>query len=979
MKTRTKGAAWRRLLTWGATAPFLAVSLFLGQAQAQEAEDGYLNLVAYWNFDNGAEIDDDAVITDEVAGIEGLIEGTILSTEGRTGEDGDNAIDLGEEPDGQIIIEAIEDEDFFLKPASDFDKLTVSFWQKLHKVQNSSTFWFGAPSAGANNRNAQAHVPWGNNAIYFDTAGCCNGGTQRINKGWNADEFLKWHHYTFVKDGPNKRIYIDGNLWHQGRNTLALKSDWSMATIGAEQGGGNKTPGILDDFAVFASALTEDEIKKLAAGTKPGALEDRSYSFPRVVNFSGSMGGFSVQINDITRGGSIKADPDSVSATLNGEAAELVVSKDGNVTSVSHSTAAPLPPGSSHTVVLTFKDTEGNEGSSEHNYSVSNYGLIKAGFAVDEADVDKSESGWLVNTTQISQGQGIGNIHGNSTVLAEKQIDGGFIDASTEEPYLNEADPDSFEGWSYYYMTSEVINFNQDAPNNVGNFTSANGYEDLEIPGIPGWGDSTDGIASEFLTYAYLKKGAYTFGVNSDDGFQFSTGADWKDSSAVLGGFNGGRGANDTIFQTYVEADGYYPIRVVWYEGGGGANVEVFHVNAAGDKILLGDPDNDEAIKCYVVGGVPLEESTTDRPTTGRSYLLSIDPPNGEKLVRSSKITAVISDGDKVGVDKASIKLSVDGESADADVESKDGLITVSYTPAAGLAVGPHTASLTFSSGGADSVTDWGFSIPTIYSREGDVPTEAQGGLTVREYHGIGTTSIATLKAQAKFPESPDVAAIAPYFEWPQSGDIEVNPAGNVRDNYGWHLSGYIHPPETGEYIFFVATDDNSELWLSTDSDPANASKIAQESTWHGVRQYVPQGQEETSAPIFLEKGKAYFIECFAKEGGGGDNMAVAWSLPSDEGADVEAGGLPISGEYLSPFTWTGPETPELGATAPAGVTNSTDFTVKATINNGQNVKVAEFTKLEVGGKDILGDAEVTLGGFPARSVSTPLATPLNS
>ena len=126
----------------------------------------------------------------------------------------------------------------------------------------------------------------------------------------------------------------------------------------------------------------------------------------------------------------------------------------------------------------------------------------------------------------------------------------------------------------------------------------------------------------------------------------------------------------------------------------------------------------------------------------------------------------------------------------------------------------------------------------------------------------------------------------------------------------------------------------------------------------------MPQGQEETSAPVFLEKGKAYFIECFAKEGGGGDNMAVAWSLPSDEGADVEAGGLPISGEYLSPFTWTGPETPELGATAPAGVTNSTDFTVKATINNGQNVKVAEFTKLEVGGKDVLGDAEVTLGGI---------------
>ncbi|MCH2612371.1 MAG: PA14 domain-containing protein [Pirellulales bacterium] len=955
MKTRTKSAAWRRLLTWGATAPFLAVSLFLGQAQAQEAEDGYLNLVAYWNFDNGAEIDDDAVITDEVAKIEGLIEGTILSTEGRTGEDGDNAIDLGEEPDGQIIIEAIEDEDFFLKPASDFDKLTVSFWQKLHKVQNSSTFWFGAPSAGANNRNAQAHVPWGNNNIYFDTAGCCNGGTQRINKGWGAAEFLKWQHYTFVKDGPNKRIYINGNLWHQGRNTLPLKSDWSMATIGAEQGGGNKTPGILDDFAVFASVLTDDEIKKLAAGTKPGALEDRTYTFPRVVDFAGTMGGFSLNINDITRGDAVKANPDTVSATLDGEKVELIVSKDGNVTSVEHSTAAPLAPGSSHTVVLTFADTAGNEGTSDFSFDVSNYGLIKAGFAISEADVDKSNPGWLVNTTQISQGQGVGNIHGNSTALAEKQIDGGFIDASTEEPYLNEADPDSFEGWSYYYLTSEVINFNQDAPNNVGNFTSANGYEDLEIPGIPGWGDSTDGIASEFLTYAYLEKGPYTFGVNSDDGFKFSSGADFKDSSAVLGGFNGGRGANDTTFQTYVEADGYYPIRVVWYEGGGGANVEVFHIDSGGNKILLGDPDNENAIKCYAVGGVPLEETTTERPSTGRSYLVSISPADGEKLVKSPTVQAVISDGENVSVDKASVKMTVDGEAVDAKVDSSDGLITVTYTADA-LAVGPHSASVSFSSGGAESSTEWSFSVPGIYTPKGDVPTEAEGFITVREYHGIGTTSLATLMAQAKFPDTPDVNTVATYFEWPQSGDIEVNPPGNVRDNYGWHLIGYIHPPETGEYIFSVATDDNSQLWLSTDSDPANAAQITQESTWVGVRNFQPASDETTSAPVFLEKGKAYFIECFAKEGGGGDNMAVAWSLPSDEGIEAEAGSLPISGEYLSPFTSAiDPDpTPLLTGNSPTGA---------SPIGEGGDIEVTFLNR----GLDLV-DVSVTVNGAEVAS-----------
>ena len=62
-------------------------------------------------------------------------------------------------------------------------------------------------------------------------------------------------------------------------------------------------------------------------------------------------------------------------------------------------------------IVLTFKDTAGNEGSTEHSFNVSNYGLVKSNFAVAEGDVDKSTPGWLVNTTQISSGHGVGNIH----------------------------------------------------------------------------------------------------------------------------------------------------------------------------------------------------------------------------------------------------------------------------------------------------------------------------------------------------------------------------------------------------------------------------------------------------------------------------------------------------------------------------------------------------------------------------------------
>jgi len=174
--------------------------------------------------------------------------------------------------------------------------------------------------------------------------------------------------------------------------------------------------------------------------------------------------------------------------------------------------------------------------------------------------------------------------------------------------------------------------------------------------------------------------------------------------------------------------------------------------------------------------------------------------------------------------------------------------------------------------------------------------------INVYEYHDIAGTSLSGLFDSLKFPDAPDVSACAPYFEWPQTGDINTLPPGHVRDNYGWQMEAYIHPPESGEYIFAVAADDNSELWLSTDSDPDNVVLIAKESQWQGVRNFQAEGDESVSSPVSLEAGEAYYIKAIAKEGGGGDNLAVAWSLPSDGLEKISNASLPISGDYLSPF-----------------------------------------------------------------------------
>jgi hypothetical protein len=72
------------------------------------------------------------------------------------------------------------------------------------------------------------------------------------------------------------------------------------------------------------------------------------------------------------------------------------------------------------------------------------------------------------------------------------------------------------------------------------------------------------------------------------------------DTTPTVGRFNEGRGASDTLFDFVVTQAGAYPMRLVWFEGGGGANVEWFSVlPGTNEKILLNDRGNPAALKTY--------------------------------------------------------------------------------------------------------------------------------------------------------------------------------------------------------------------------------------------------------------------------------------------------------------------------------------------------------------------------------------------
>jgi len=66
------------------------------------------------------------------------------------------------------------------------------------------------------------------------------------------------------------------------------------------------------------------------------------------------------------------------------------------------------------------------------------------------------------------------------------------------------------------------------------------------------------------------------------------------------------------------------------------------------------------------------------------------------------------------------------------------------------------------------------------------------------------------------------------------------NPSAQV--NFARRVSGYFVPPSTGNYVFFVNGDDDTDLFISTDNTPGNKRLVCQETAWSNPWTWVGQG-----------------------------------------------------------------------------------------------------------------------------------------
>jgi hypothetical protein len=415
----------------------------------------------------------------------------------------------------------------------------------------------------------------------------------------------------------------------------------------------------------------------------------------------------------------------SATVSIDGAAAvpASAVVKNGTTTSVIYYGYPTLfVAGSVHHVVATVTDTFGRVTTTGSlQFTVGAFSTVPA---VAVTGVDTSKVGFLIKPWQSG-------IEPNNPWWADEQLAGlhGAINPLCD---LTSATNNG------YFNYSGVINFNYtnantQAFNENGNFQVSNGYEESQLPGIvtdpniSGTPANTnvDNSSLEVLCYLHFPSGGvYEMGVNSDDGFDVTVGTNPEDWGALsLGafglpanGYNAGRGASDTTFSFIIPAAGYYPFRLVWENGTGGANLEWFVVQPGGNKVLLNDldPTNTTGITAYY-GGPALP-----------AYVSQLVPNPDTTTPAANALSARLTDRGTT-VSASPITLSLDGTPVSGAVISQGGgITTISAPPGFLMSVAAHTAQLVYStSAGGPFTNTWKFTVSSFLLSSWAVPASS--------------------------------------------------------------------------------------------------------------------------------------------------------------------------------------------------------------------------------------------------------------
>ena len=145
--------------------------------------------------------------------------------------------------------------------------------------------------------------------------------------------------------------------------------------------------------------------------------------------------------------------------------------------------------------------------------------------------------------------------------------------------------------------------------------------------------------ATGTLTVTASQAGYYTFGANTDDGFtltitgaSFSNGVNTTTCSGNTMAFSGTRAATDSLATTYLAA-GSYPVNLVYYQGGGDAEMEFYAAKeSTSTGVTTFDSTNSHLVGDTADGGLAVSSPSFRGQSVERRAALRRDPD--ERLLR---------------------------------------------------------------------------------------------------------------------------------------------------------------------------------------------------------------------------------------------------------------------------------------------------------------------------------------------------------
>ncbi len=205
-----------------------------------------------------------------------------------------------------------------------------------------------------------------------------------------------------------------------------------------------------------------------------------------------------------------------------------------------------------------------------------------------------------------------------------------------------------------------------------------------------------------------------------------------------------------------------------------------------------------------------------------------------------------------------------------------------------------------------------------------DEITGPNGGIWLEKWNDVAGGSISDIPLDQEPDESFVINSL--YFATPS------------QNSYADRISGYLFPPETGNYTFYISSDDQSELWLSTSFSPADKELLAFVPSWAPSGTYDRHASQK-SAEVYLNANQKYYIEVLHKEGDWGDHVEVVWQRPGSAAIEI------VPGDYLAYFTSN--KSPEVIIQSPSNNDvfyegHDVDIIADATDPDGQ-VKMVEF------------------------------------